>query len=152
MPVEVGDVAPDFELSDQHHARVRLSSYRGLRNVVVVFYPWAFTRVCAGELAAIRDRLSALQNEHVQVLAVSCDAVGSLRAFAEQERLDYPLLSDFWPHGAVARAYGVFREDVGVALRGTFVVDRDGVVRWRLVHPIAEARDVTEYEKVLAGL
>jgi peroxiredoxin len=127
-PPQPGTPAPDFELVDQHRQPHRLSDLRG-RSVVLVFYPWAFTSVCTGEMCAIRDRLPQLQNESVHVLAVSCDARASLRAFAAAEGLDYPLLSDHWPHGEVARRYGVFDETAGAALRGTFVIDAEGVVR-----------------------
>jgi peroxiredoxin len=86
------------------------------------------------------------------VLAVSCDSVHTQRVFADQQRLDYPLLSDFWPHGAVARSYGVFDETIGAALRGSFVIDRGGVVQWTVVNALPDARDVAAYQKVLAGL
>jgi peroxiredoxin len=147
-----GGEAPDFALRDQHAQLRRLSSYRGHKNVVLVFFPFAFTGVCTGELSAIRDDLGALQNDDTQVLAVSCDPVASLRAFADRDRLDYPLLSDFWPHGAVASAYGVFNDAIGAAERGTFVIDRKGVVRWSVRVPLGEARDVTAYQKALAEL
>jgi peroxiredoxin len=147
-----GGEAPDFALRDQHAQLRRLSSYRGHKNVVLVFFPFAFTGVCTGELSAIRDDLGALQNDDTQVLAVSCDPVASLRALADGERLDYPLLSDFWPHGAVASAYGVFNDAIGAAERGTFVIDRQGVVRWSVRVPLGEARDVTAYQKALAEL
>lgn len=152
MPVEVGTVAPEFELRDQHRQRVRLSDYRGRKNVLVVFYPFSFTSVCTGELCTIRDELPAFQNDADQVLAISCDSVYTQRVFADQQGLDYPLLSDFWPHGAVARAYGVFDDTIGAALRGSFVVDRAGIVRWTVVNALPDARDVAAYQKVLAGL
>ncbi|HLZ38906.1 MAG TPA: peroxiredoxin [Mycobacteriales bacterium] len=152
MPVEVGTVAPEFELRDQHRQRVRLSDYRGRKNVLLVFYPFSFTSVCTGELCTIRDDLPAFQNDADQVLAISCDSVYTQRVFADQEGLDYPLLSDFWPHGAVARAYGVFDDTIGAALRGSFVVDRAGIVRWTVVNALPDARDVAAYQKVLAGL
>lgn len=152
MPVEVGAVAPDFELRDQHRQPVRLSDFRGRKNVLLVFYPFSFTGVCTGELCSIRDELPAFQNDADQVLAVSCDSVYSQRVFADQQGLDYPLLSDFWPHGAVARTYGVFDDTIGAALRGSFVIDRAGVVRWTVVNALPDARDVAAYQKVLAGL
>ncbi|GAA3138312.1 peroxiredoxin [Planomonospora alba] len=151
MSVEVGSPAPDFELQDQHGAPVRLSGLRGGK-VLLIFYPLAFTGVCRGELAAVRDELVPELPEDVRVLTVSVDSVFAHRAWADQEGYRFPLLSDFWPHGQVARAYGVFDEDKGVALRGTFVIDGEGVVRWRVVNPIPEARDIAEYRKVLAGL
>ncbi len=152
MAVEVGDEAPDFELKDQHNSPVRLSDFRGRKNVVLVFYPWAFTRVCTGELCAIRDELPAFENDDVQVLSVSVDSVMAHRVYADTERLTYPMLSDFWPHGAVAQAYGVFDDERGAAVRGTFILDRAGVVRWKVVNAIPDARDLEEYQKVLASL
>jgi len=152
MAVEVGDEAPDFELNDQHNSPVRLSDFRGRKNVVLVFYPWAFTRVCTGELCAIRDELPAFENDDVQVLSVSVDSVMAHRVYADTEGLTYPMLSDFWPHGAVAQAYGVFDDERGAAVRGTFILDRAGVVRWKVVNAIPDARDLEEYQKVLASL
>ena len=150
--LEVGAEAPDFELRDQHAQAHRLSSYRGAKTVVVVFYPFAFTGVCTGELVAIRDDLGTLQNDGTQVLAISCDPVASLRAFAEREGFEHPLLSDFWPHGAVAQSYGVFNDAIGAAERGTFIVDTRGVVRWTVRTALGEARDIGAYQKALAGI
>ena len=152
MTIAVGEVAPDFELRDQHGQTHALSSYRGKKNVVLVFYPFAFTGVCTREMCAIRDEIATLANETTQVLAVSCDAIGSLRAFAEREGLDYPLLSDFWPHGAVAQSYGVFNEFLGAPERGTFVIDTDGIVRWTVRNAIPDARTIADYQKALSEL
>lgn len=99
MTIEVGSQAPDFQLKDNHGRTVRLSEFRGEKNVVLVFYPFAFTGVCTGELCALRDELPRFENEGTQLLAVSNDSIHTLRVFAEQEGLEYPLLSDFWPHG-----------------------------------------------------
>ena len=129
-----------------------LSDYRGRKNVLLVFYPWAFTPVCGTELFAIRDALPSLQNDDVQVLTVSVDSVFTHRVWAEREGFDFPLLSDFWPHGAVAQAYGVFNPEVGAALRGTFIIDREGIVRWQVVNDIPDARDLGVYQSVLASL
>jgi peroxiredoxin len=152
MAVDVGDEAPDFTLINQHREPVTLSSFRGQRAVVVVFYPMSFTRVCTSELCELRDNLPKFENEDVQVLAVSCDNVPTQRVFADQEGLDYPVLADFWPHGAVARSYGVFDEASGLALRGTFVIDKSGVVRWKVVNAIPDGRNIGDYEQALAGL
>jgi len=149
---DVGSEAPDFELRDQHAQTHRLSSYRGAKNVVLVFYPFAFTGVCTGELSAIRDEMSSLMNDDTQVLVASCDTVPSLKVFAEREGFEYPLLSDFWPHGEVAKAYGVFNEKLGAAERGTFVIDKQGVVRWSVHNAIPDARSITDYQKALAEL
>jgi len=153
MTVEVGSHAPDFELKDQHGTSVRLSSFRGARNVVLVFYPLAFSGVCGGELCALRDDFPAVSSrDDVELLTVSVDSMFAHRAWADAEGFSFGMLSDFWPHGAVASAYGVFDAERGVALRGTFIIDTSGVVRWQVVNPIPEARDVTEYAKALAAL
>ncbi|MET9353477.1 peroxiredoxin [Streptomyces sp. NPDC006617] len=152
MAIQVGDKAPDFELKDNHGATVRLSEFRGRKNVVLLFYPFAFTGVCTGELCEVRDNLPQFADRDTEVLAVSNDSIHTLRVFAEQEGLEYPLLSDFWPHGNVSRAYGVFDEDKGCAVRGTFVIDQEGVVRWTVVNGLPDARDLAEYVKALDAL
>ncbi|WP_329131691.1 peroxiredoxin [Streptomyces sp. NBC_01476] len=152
MPTEAGAPAPDFQLSDQHGRTVRLSHFRGRKNVVLLFFPFAFTSVCTGELRAVQEALPAFQNDDVQVLAVSCDSMHALRVFSDSEELDFPLLSDFWPHGTASRAYGVFAEDKGCALRGTFVIDKRGTVRWTIVNGLPDARDLQEYTKALEAL
>ncbi|MFF5715469.1 peroxiredoxin [Streptomyces buecherae] len=152
MAVEVGAQAPDFALRTQHGEQVTLSEFRGERNVVLLFYPFAFTGVCTGELRALRDELPTFVNDDVQLLAVSNDSPFSLRVFAEQEGLEFPLLSDFWPHGEASRAYGVFDEEKGCAVRGTFVIDKEGVVRWTVVNGLPDARDLNDYVKALAEL
>lgn len=151
-PVEIGQQAPDFVLADQYGERVRLSDFQGKRNVVVVFYPLAFSGVCGNELCELRDGISDFQNDNVQLLTISVDSTFAHRVWAEQEKLDYPLLSDFWPHGAVAQAYGVFDEDRGVAVRGTFLIDTNGVVRWKVVNPISQARSLEDYRAALRTL
>ena len=150
--VDVGDEAPDFELRDQHRNPVRLSDFRGQKNVVVVFYPLAFTGVCQGELCAIRDEIADFSNDDVQTLAISVDSGPVHAKWAEEQGYQFPLLADFWPHGAVARDYGVFNEDIGLAVRGTFIVDKQGKVAYKVVNAIPDARDQDEYKKVLANL
>jgi mycoredoxin-dependent peroxiredoxin len=152
MTVEVGDSAPDFELKDQHGTPVRLLDFQGEKTVVLVFYPLAFSGVCTGELCAIRDELPTLGGDDVQVLAVSVDSVFAQRTWADQENYQFPLLSDFWPHGAVAKAYGIFDENMGVATRGTYIIDKTGVVRWKVENAIPDARDLDEYRKALADI
>ncbi|MET7284745.1 peroxiredoxin [Streptomyces sp. NPDC005573] len=149
MAIQVGDKAPDFELKDNHGRTVKLSDFRGEKNVVLLFYPFAFTGVCTGELCELRDNLPKFEDRDTQVLAVSNDSIHTLRVFAEQEGLEYPLLSDFWPHGNVSRAYGVFDEEKGLANRGTFVIDKDGIVRWTVLNALMDARDLDGYVKAL---
>ena len=152
MPVEVGQPAPDFELRDQFGQPHRLSDLRGRHHVVLVFYPYAFTPTCTGELCAIRDDSADFANDRVVTFGISCDPVASLKVFAEQQGLDYPVLSDFWPHGAVAREYGVFLEEKGFATRGTFIIDREGILRWSVVNSPGDARSNDDYRKALAEL
>ena len=152
MAVTVGEPAPDFELRDQHGQSVRLSASRGSEAVLVVFYPWAFSGVCGGELRDLQEHRDDVLGDHVALLTISTDPMYALRAFADQQGFTFPMLSDFWPHGAVASAYGVFSEEVGIALRGSFLVDRDGVVRWSVVNGIPDARDLDDYRKAVAAL
>lgn len=148
--VQVGDEAPDFELRDSSGQPVRLSDHRDRKAVVLVFYPFAFSGICTGELCAIRDRIEDFSSDHVETLAVSCDPPYALRAFGEHEGYQFPLLSDHWPHGEVARLYGVFDESVGAAERGTFVIDRDGTVVHAVHNGLGEARDAEQYAAALA--
>ena len=150
--VDVGDEAPDFELRDQDRNPVRLSSFRGEKNVVVVFYPLSFTAVCEGELCAIRDEISDFSNDDTVTLAISVDSAAVHARWAKEQGYTFPLLADFWPHGAVAKAYGVLNEDSGLAVRGTFIVDKAGTVAYKVVNAIPDARDQDEYKKILASL
>jgi mycoredoxin-dependent peroxiredoxin len=152
MPLEIGNQAPDFTLKDQNNQEWTLSEFRGDRNVLVVFYPVAFSPVCTGELCQLRDDLAEFQNSDVQVLAVSVDSVYTLKAWSEQEGYDFPLLSDFWPHGKVAQDYGVFHDTAGIANRGTFLVDTDGMIRFAEMKQPGEARDQTAWKHALATL
>ena len=147
---EVGDVPPDFTLPDQYGRQVCAATWRGDRNVVLVFYPFAFTGICTGELRAVRDGLEDFQHDGIQVLAVSCDPMFALRAWADAEGYFFPLLSDFWPHGHVAQQFGVFNAEKGFAQRGTFLIDREGMVRWTEVNPTGLARDFSDYRAALA--
>jgi peroxiredoxin len=149
MTLEVGERAPDFALRDQRGQTVSLSSFRGSTSVVLMFYPFAFSRVCTGELHEIRDNLTRLVSDRVALLAVSCDPMFALRAFAEQDGLTFPLLSDFWPHGEVSAAYGVLDQARGCATRSTFIVDRHGDLRWSVHNALPDARDLSEYQRVL---
>jgi peroxiredoxin len=152
MAVEVGDQAPDFELKDQHGTPVSLSGFRGTKNVVLVFYPLAFSGVCSGELCAMRDDFPEVSRDDVELVTVSVDSTFALRTWAERDHFNFSMLSDFWPHGAVAKSYGVFDDKMGVATRGTFIIDKTGVVRWKVVNPIPQAREIAEYQKALAEL
>ena len=150
--VDVGQQAPDFTLVNQHGEQVTLSSYRGDKNVVLVFYPFAFSGICTGELCEIRDRLESFDNDSTVTLAVSVDSKFVQRVFADREGYTFSLLADYWPHGGVARDYGIFVEEAGAAKRATFIIDKEGVVRWTVIHAIGEPRDAASYEQALAAL
>ena len=141
----MGSPAPDFCLRDQFGQDIRLSSYAGHKSVALIFFPWAFSNVCTGEMAGIRDRLAEFMTFGSEVLAISCDPTYSLRVFADTDGLNFPLLSDFWPHGAVASAYGVFDAELGVARRSSFVVDKEGIIRWAVHHALPDPRDLGEH-------
>jgi peroxiredoxin len=152
MAPETGSEAPDFTLRNQNREEITLSSFRGKRSVLLVFFPFAFSSICTGELTAVRDDLSSFQNDEVQVLAVSVDHPFALKAWADAQDYGFPLLSDFWPHGSVARAYGVLNTDAGFALRGTFLVDRSGIVRFAEVNAVGEARDQDAWRRAVQAL
>jgi peroxiredoxin len=141
--------APDFDLANQFGERVRLSDYRGVKAVALVFFPLAFSGVCTGELCALRDNLGMFTDHEVELLGISVDSKATLRAFAEQEGYDFPLLADFWPHGAVAKEYGVFLEEKGFANRATFVIDVKGVIRASFITAPGEPRSIEEYRAAL---
>ena len=140
MAIEVGQQAPDFELTNQFGETVKLSDYAGKKNVVLVFYPFAFSPPCTQEMCAIRDERASIEGDDTQVLGISCDSKFTLKAFADSLGIEHPLLADFWPHGAVAKEYGVFNEDRGLAVRGTFIIDKSGIVRWTVVNTPADVR------------
>ena len=150
MAVEVGTQAPDFTLNDYNKQEVTLSSFRGDKPVLLVFYPFAFSGICQGELCQLRDEFDQYTN--VQVLGVSVDTPFALKAWAEQQGYQFPLLSDFWPHGEVAKKYGVFNEQAGLALRGTFLIDTEGIVRFAEVNQPGEPRDQEAWKKAVADL
>ncbi len=151
-PLPVGVEAPDFTLRDQNNEVVTLSSFRGSKAVLLVFYPWAFTSICTGELGQIRDRIDEFANDAVQVLTLSIDSSFVHKIFSQRDELNYPLLADFWPHGAVAQAYGVFNSDAGVSNRGTFLIDRDGIIRFSEAKEIGVGRDPQRWLDEIAAL
>ena len=145
-----GSPAPEFTARNQHGQLITLSELRG-NPVVIIFYPWAFSGICSSELSDIRDHVDEFASAGARVLTVSCDAIFSLRAFSDQERLNFDLLSDHWPHGAIARSYGVFDDQLGCALRGSFVLDREGKIIWQVVNQIGEARQLRDVLRSLAA-
>jgi peroxiredoxin (alkyl hydroperoxide reductase subunit C) len=152
VPIEVGAEAPDFVLKDQNNQEVRLSDFRGSRNVLLVFYPLAFTGTCQGELCSVRDNLNDFVNDSVQVLTVSVDSSPAHKVWAEREGYQFPLLADFWPHGEIAQRYGVFNAERGIANRGTFVIDKAGIVRFTEELAPNQTRDQDGWRKALAEL
>ena len=152
MSLTIGSPAPHFELSDQHGVNFSSASLKGEKNLVVLFYPFAFTGTCTGELCEIRDDLNSFQNDEVQLVAITCDSKFSQKVFSEQQGYKFPVLADFWPHGAVAKAFDVFDETRGCAVRGTFVIDKEGILRWQIVNGIGDARNIGDYKTALAAL
>ncbi len=146
-----GAPAPDFTLPGTAGAPVTLSALRGTP-VVLVFFPFAFSGICTGELCELRDNIEAFDEAGVRLLGISCDPAHAQRAFREAEGYQFDLLSDFWPHGAVSRTYGVFDESAGLAVRGSFLVDAGGILRWSVVNPRAQARPLAAYREALATL
>ncbi|MDT5095147.1 MAG: mycoredoxin-dependent peroxiredoxin [Mycobacterium sp.] len=150
--LEVGAAAPDFTLRDQNQQEVSLSDFRDRRSVLLVFFPLAFTSICQGELDEIRDHLADYENDGVATLAISVGPPPTHKVWATQNEFTFPVLSDFWPHGAVASAYGVFNDDAGFANRGTFVVDPSGVIRFAEMKQPGEARDQSLWKSALSAL
>lgn len=151
MALETGQTAPDFSLPDQHGNTVSLAEYRDNKPVVLVFYPFTFTGVCEGELCTLRDDLSRYEAAGVQLLVLSCDSKYSQKKWAEEEHYNFPLLSDFWPHGATAQAYDVFNDELGCAIRATFVIDKDGkIADVFTTDSLGTPRETERYEEALA--
>jgi peroxiredoxin len=151
MPLEIGAPAPDFTLRDQHGQEHTLAQHRGHKAVLLVFFPFAFSGVCTGELLGFRDRLGDVETDRTTLMTISCDSIFAQRAFADRDALFFPLLSDFWPHGAVSSAYGVLDEASGGALRSSYVVDRSGRIAFGLHHDTGEARDLDVQARALAA-
>ena len=147
----VGDVAPDFTLTNTHGTPVHLGDLRGAP-VLVVFVPFAFSGTCTDELCELRDNIEEFETAGVELVVISCDAMYSLKAWGAQEGYTFDLLSDFWPHGDVARAYGVFDDERGLAIRGSFLIDAEGILRWAVVNARGQRRDFDGYRAALAAL
>lgn len=148
----LGSPAPDFTLRDQNQQPVTLSDYRGAKNVLLVFFPLAFTGVCQGELDQVRDHLPDYENDDTHTLAISVGPPPTHKIWATQSGFTFPVLSDFWPHGAVSQAYGVFDDEAGFSNRGTFVVDRSGIVQFAEMKQPGEPRDQSLWTVALSAL
>jgi peroxiredoxin len=152
MAVAVGTEAPDFDLQNQFGENVKLSDYRGEKNVVLIFYPKAFTGLCTDELCEVRNDNTDFSTDDVVTLGISCDTTATLKEFAEKEGFEYNLLSDFWPHGAVSQAYDVFLDKLGFPTRATFIIDKEGVIRWEVINGPGDTRSNDDYRAALAAL
>jgi mycoredoxin-dependent peroxiredoxin len=133
VPIRTGDRAPEFDLEETNDHRVRLSDFAGRRNVLLVFHPFAFTPVCEEEALDLQENLDSFRNAQTEVVFVSCDSAAARQAWRRQLGAEYVFASDFWQHGAAAKAYGVFDEESGAPIRGTFLIDKQGTVIWSLV-------------------
>lgn len=140
MAIGTGDRAPGFDLAETWQTRVRLEDFLGRSNLLLVFHPFAFTDICTEEALDLQENLDEFRNANTAVLLVACEPSATRQAWKEQLGLTYRLGSDFWPHGAAARAYGVFDEESGAPLRGTFLIDRAGTVVWSLVNDVDTRR------------
>ncbi len=132
--IETGSRAPDFDLKVVKSERVRLADFRDRRNVLLVFHPFAFTAVCEDEARDLEENQASFDSAETDVVLVSCDSAPARQEWKRKLGLSYTLASDFWPHGAAAKAYGVFDEAKGAPVRGTFLIDKDGIVVWTLVN------------------
>lgn len=152
MSLLIGDLAPDFTLPNQFGEDVTLSQFRGVKPVVLVFYPLSFSGICTGELCEIRDNFANFESKDVELLAISVDSKYVQKVFAEHEGYKFSVLADFWPHGGVAKDYGVFLEEHGISNRATFVIDKDGVLVSKFLTAPGQARSLDEYDRALATL
>src|ERR1051326_3683876 len=150
--LKVGDLAPDFTLSNAKNEKVTLSDFRGKQNVVLAFFPFAFSGTCSAQMPSYEAELERFNSFDTQVIGVSADARHALNAWAKQYNLTFPLLSDFYPHAAITQQYGGMHE-LGMPERALFVIDKEGKIRWIHVHrPIGEAPDNEELFDVLRKL
>ena len=152
MPLQDSTLAPDFELPNQFGEHIRLSDFRGKKPVALVFFPLAFSSTCTSELCELRDNLALFADGGVELIGISVDSKATLRAFAEREGYSFTLLADFWPHGAVAKEYGVFLDAKGYANRASFLIDTAGVIRASFVTAPGQARSLDAYRSALGDL
>jgi len=145
MALENDTQAPDFELPNQFGEHIRLGEFKGKKPVALVFFPLAFSSTCTTELCDLRDNLAMFKTNGIELIGISVDSKATLRSFAESEGYDFTLLADFWPHGGVAKEYGVFLENKGFANRATFLIDINGIIRASFITAPGEARSIAEY-------
>ena len=149
--IRIGETAPDFSLRSQHGETIALADLAGAP-ALLVFYPFAFSGICSSELADLRDHRAAFDKSGVRIVGISCDPMFALRVFADRDDLGFTLLSDFWPHGETASAFGCFDSDMGAALRSSFLIDADSIVRWTISHGVGERRDIDLHLASLAHI
>jgi peroxiredoxin len=153
MRLNIGDSAPDFELRSHRGGSVKLSDFRGRKNVVVAFHPLAFTPVCAAQMSSYENDFARFDSADTVVLGLSIDPQPSKTAWARELGIEsFELLSDNHPYGEVARKYGVFRETEGFADRSVFVIDKNGRIAWSKVYDIPEHPANQELFDALARL
>lgn len=152
MVIAVGSKAPEFRLPNAQGDEVALSEALQNGPVALVFIPFAFSGICQGELCELRDNISMFADAGVQLMAISVDSKFALRAWGDEQGYTFPLLSDFWPHGAVAQAYDAWVEERGMANRATVLIDRDGIVRASFVTEPGAARPLNAYREAVAAL
>jgi peroxiredoxin len=152
MALPIGSPAPDFELKNQFGESVTLSQFVGKKAVVLMFYPLSFSGICTGELCELRDNMALFNDNNVELLGISVDSHFVQRKFAEQEKYEFNLLADFWPHGGVAQAYGVFVANKGIANRATFVIDINGNIAGEIITDPGQARDFAAYKAIIENL
>ncbi len=152
MVVQAGEIAPDFTLSDQNGEELTLSELVSEGPVALVFFPLAFSGICTGELCELRDNLTVFSDAKVRLVGISVDSVFALKVWAEREGYEFSILSDFWPHGAVAREFGAFVEERGIATRATVLIGQDRRVLASFETSPGEARDFSAYREAVAAL
>jgi mycoredoxin-dependent peroxiredoxin len=152
MALSVGTAAPEFTLKDQNQKDVKLSDFKGKKNVVIVFYPLDWSPVCTNEHACFVDEMKQFEKLDAQVLGVSVDSAWSHKAFAEKMHISYPLLADFQPRGAVGDKYGVYLADKGITGRAIAIVDRNGDLAWFKNYDLPTVPDVAEVAAALSKI
>ena len=149
MAISVGSAAPDFTLKDQSQAEVKLSDFKGKKNVVIMFYPLDWSPVCTNEHVCLVNDMKRFEQLDAQVLGLSVDSAWSHKAFAEKMGITYPLLADFQPRGAVADKFGVYLADKGITGRAIIIIDRAGKIAWVKNYDIPTVPDMSEVAQAL---
>lgn len=152
MVLKVGEIAPEFTLSDQYGEELTLSELVAEGPIALVFFPLAFSGICTGELCELRDNIAVFADSKVRLVGISVDSVHTLRAWATQEGYEFSILSDFWPHGQVAREFGAFVEERGIATRATVIIGEGRTVLASFETSPGEARDFSAYAEAIAAL